>query len=71
MFGEKWLRQRFVTLHGEGDEHQADVYRCYNCAKLRTWKQIRSGNVCCVGRVYPSAPKWHEAVRLFFFPWTF
>ncbi len=68
---ERWLRRRFVALHGEGADNQADVYRCLNCNTLLTWKRIRRGEVCCVGRVFPSSPKWHETVRLFFFPWTF
>jgi len=68
---EKLLRRRFIRLHGEGAEHQADVYRCANCAGLVTWKRIQAGDVCCSGRLTPTNPKFHEKIRLLVAPWSF
>ena len=64
------FRRWFVRMHGEGALHQADVYRCYNCGRLVTWKKIRSGTVCCMNRVVPGVPTWFETVRLFLLPWS-
>ena len=61
------LRQRFISLNGEGEENQADVYRCYTCAKLLTWNFIRSGKFCCIGRVVPATPGPLETMRLLLF----
>lgn len=61
---EGWLRRRFVRLNGEGEAHQADVYRCYTCGVLVTWNRIRRGRTCCLGRLVPTNPKWYEAVGL-------
>lgn len=69
MIGETYLRRRFERLHGVGEQHQADVYRCQTCGKLRTWKHIRSADLCCMGRVIPSSPTKWEAVKLLVFPW--
>ena len=67
---ESRLRQRFIRLHGEGEAHQADVYRCFNCGRLVTWKKIRNGQSCCMGRLVKTNPTWMETFRLFAFPWS-
>ena len=65
------LRNRFVRLHGEGESHQADLYRCVTCGRLITWKMIRAGDVkCCQGRLCKTSPTLWEAFRLIAFPWT-
>lgn len=69
MFDAFW-RNRFVRLHGEGEPHQADVYRCMNCRKIVTHNKIKVGDVCCMGRVFPTSPSWTEKVRLLVLPWT-
>ncbi len=61
---EAWLRQWFIARHGVGADNQADVYRCFTCARIRTWNQISRGDVCCMGRVIPSEPTIWEAVKL-------
>ena len=70
MIGEAWLRKRFVALHGEGAENQADFYRCHNCGRLVTHNKIKVGNVCCAGRVVPTNPTAWETVKVFLLPWT-
>jgi len=65
---ESWLRKRFVKMHGEGEAHQADVYRCTTCGDLITWKKIRKGDVCCQGHICPATPTWKETIRLVCFP---
>jgi len=70
MIGEAWLRKRFVALHGEGEAHQADFYRCYSCGRLTTWNKIRKADVCCQGRVVPTNPTAWETLRVFILPWT-
>ena len=65
---ESLLRKRFVALHGEGEAHQADLYRCVTCGNLITWKKIRSADLCCQGHVFPATPSWKETVRLVIFP---
>lgn len=67
---ESWLRRRFIGYHGEGEPHQADVYRCQTCGRLITWNMIRSANVCCAGRLIPAQPTALEAFRLLALPWT-
>ncbi len=69
-FIESYLRRRFVKLHGEGEAHQADLYRCQTCAAPITWNKIRSGDVCCQGHVIPATPSLIEAVRLLVLPRT-
>ena len=64
-----YLRRWFVHNHGEGEAHQADVYRCYNCGRLHTWKHIRSANLCCAGRLIPVNPTTWEKVKLLVLPW--
>ena len=61
---EAWLRARFVRMHGEGEENQADFYRCTTCGVLVTWHRIRRGRTCCAGHLVPTYPKWHEFARL-------
>ena len=68
---EAFLRRWFVKRHGEGEAHQADVYRCNICGHLRTWNQIRKPDLCCQGRVIPTTPTLWEAVKLFVAPWLF
>lgn len=63
---EAWLRKRFVKYHGEGEAHQADVYRCITCGNLITWKKIRTADLCCQGHVFPATPTWKETFRLMF-----
>lgn len=65
------LRKWFVYFHGEGAVHQYDLYRCMTCRRLITWRQIREGRTCCIGRMVPSTPKASEVLRLFLLPWTF
>ena len=67
---EARLRKRFVARHGEGEAHQADVYRCQTCGRLITWNRIRNLNLCCQGRMFPTNPTRLEMVRLFLLPWT-
>lgn len=67
---EKLLRRWFVYNHGEGEPHQADVYRCQTCGKLRTWNAIRAGNVCCMGRLVPVTPSAWEQFKLLVIPWV-
>ena len=64
------IRKWFVHCHGEGEQHQADIYRCTTCGQMVTWNKIQSGNVCCGGRVRPSSPRFLEAIRLLVFPWS-
>lgn len=64
------LRRWFVYNHGEGASHQADVYRCHQCGRLRTWKHIEAGNLCCMGRVIPVNPTTWEKIKLLVLPWT-
>lgn len=68
---EKLFRRWFVALHGEGEPHQYDFYRCASCGNLLTWNRIRSGSRCCAGRAVPAEPKWWEAALLFVWPWKF
>jgi len=63
---EKW----FVYLHGRGEAHQNLLYRCIACRSLVTWNKIKTGNVCCGGRVSPAYPTLLERIRLFCLPWT-
>lgn len=67
---EQFLRRRFVALHGEGEWHQADVYHCQSCGRLRTWRHIRAADMCCQGRVIPVNPTTWEKFRLLVLPWT-
>jgi len=64
------LRKLFVKFHGEGEAHQADLYRCITCGSLVTWNKIRSGELCCGGRVRPSNPTLLEKIQLLVAPWT-
>lgn len=64
------LRKWFVSWYGEGEAHQADLYRCLTCARLITWKRIRAGRTCCAGRIVPTEPRFVEKVRLMVLPWT-
>jgi hypothetical protein len=64
------LRARFIRYHGEGEAHQADLYRCITCGRLMTWNRIRTRDVCCLGRLTKTNPTWWETVRLLAFPWT-
>ena len=66
------FRKWFVRLHGEGEAHQPDLYRCIACERLVTWNKIRSGEVCRCGgkRIRPTNPGVVDAVRLFLLPWT-
>lgn len=66
----KLLRWWFVRNHGEGAVHQADVFRCHDCGKLRTWNHVVVGNLCCSGRLIPVNPTFFEAFRLLVLPWT-
>lgn len=66
---DKYLRRWFVYHHGEGEAHQADVYRCYTCHRLITWNKIRKADVCCQGRVVPAVPTWFETAKLLVTPW--
>ena len=68
MVAEQWLRKRFVDLHGEGEAHQADFYRCNVCGHLRTWNMIRKADVCCQGRLVPTTPTWWEMAKVFLLP---
>jgi hypothetical protein len=68
---EAALRRRFEKLHGTGENNQWDVYRCMSCGRLITWNRIRSGRICCSGRVVPTNPRLLETIRLFVLPWTF
>ena len=65
------LRKLFVKLHGEGEAHQMDFFRCHACHRLITWNMIRGGRACCGGRVVPTNPSLFETVKLFVVPWTF
>lgn len=65
---ETYLRKRFVAMHGEGEAHQADVYRCQTCGHLATWNDIRSARVCCQGHVIPAVPTWPETFKLLLWP---
>ena len=67
---EKWLHDWFVKWHGEGEAHQAQVYRCLSCGGLITWNKIRKAEMCCNGRIGPTNPKWWEKVKLLAFPWA-
>ena len=67
---ESYMRKRFVRLHGEGEAHQADTYRCQTCGALVTWNKIRTGEVCCQGHVVPATPNWLETIRLLVLPRT-
>jgi len=69
-FIETHLRKRFVRLHGEGEAHQADAYRCQTCGSLVTWNKIRSADLCCQGHVIPATPTWMETIRLLILPRT-
>lgn len=64
------MRERFVRLHGEGDPQQADLYRCLTCSRLVTWRKIRAGELCCMGRLCKTNPTWLERIRLIAFPWS-
>ena len=64
------LREWFIRCHGEGEPHQADLYRCITCGRLITWKKIRTADLCCMGRVCRTNPTWWETIRLLAFPWT-
>lgn len=65
------LRKLFVKWHGEGEGHQADLFRCEGCGGLVTWRMIREGRACCARRMRPTNPRFFEAIRLFIFPWAF
>lgn len=65
---ESFLRRRFVSMHGEGEAHQADIYRCNSCGKLVTWKKIRNADLCCQGHLNPTNPSMWEKLRLIVFP---
>lgn len=65
------FRRLFVKWHGEGEPHQADLFRCESCKGLVTWNMIRAGNTCCSSRLRPTNPRFFEKVRLFLFPWAF
>jgi hypothetical protein len=67
---ESFLRRHFVRLHGEGEPHQADVYRCQVCGSLVTHKKIAVADICCSGRVVPANPTWFEKFRLLALPWS-
>lgn len=67
---EKWLKDWFVKWHGEGEEHQAQVYRCLACGRLMTWTKIRKAEICCAGRMSPTHPKLWEKFQLLVLPWT-
>lgn len=67
---ESYCRKRFVRLHGEGEAHQADAYRCITCGRLVTWKKIRAADMCCQGHVFPATPTWLETLRLLVLPRT-
>jgi len=67
---ERWLRKKFVQLHGEGEPHQADFYRCHVCGALVTWNKIRKADLCCDGRLVPVNPRRWEVVKVFLFPWA-
>ena len=69
MLAEKWLRRRFVALHGEGEPNQADFYRCHSCGALITWNKIRKADLCCAGRLVPTNPTVWETVKVFVLPW--
>ena len=66
---ERWLRRRFVALHGEGEINQADVYHCQTCGRLRTWNHIRKPDMCCQGRLVPVNPTIWEKIKLLVLPW--
>ncbi len=63
------IRKWFVYWHGEGEKHQADLYRCITCGHLVTWTQIKKGWGCC-GRIRPTNARFLEALRLLVLPWT-
>lgn len=65
---ENALLRRFERLHGKGEPHQAQLYRCVDCHRVITWNQIKAGDVCCGGKISPTQPKWYEAVRLLALP---
>lgn len=61
---EQALRKRFVRLQGEGELHQADVYRCISCGGIVTWNMIRENRACCGSRIRPADVKFKESIRL-------
>lgn len=67
---ERILSNWFVKHHGEGEPHQAQVYRCLQCGRLMTWTKIRKADICCTGRMSPTNPKLWEKIQLIVFPWS-
>lgn len=66
------LRKWFVYNHGEGEIHQADLYRCHICKALITFNMIRKGGCQkCFGKLSPTRPSFREAFQLLVMPWMF
>jgi hypothetical protein len=66
------LRQWFVYHHGEGAEHQLDLYRCMGCQALVTHRIIQRGGCACgMSKVRPTNPTFAETIGLFCLPWLY
>jgi len=63
------LRKWFIYLHGIGEVHQYDLYRCMMCGRIVTHNVIKSGECCCSGKIGPTNPTWWETIKLLVFPW--
>lgn len=67
---ERLLLRYLTWMHGRGEAHQHDYYRCNGCRRIVTWHAIRKGGCTCgENRMRATYLQWWEKLRLILFPW--